>query len=303
MAAVGATAERAIVIPPPKSQTRSRAIRAIGRSPVHLFLLLVAIAWIIPAAGLLVTSLLPPGIAASEGWWKTFSKPSQLTFENYRKLLVENDTIRHALIVTVEVTIGATILPIIVAALAAYAFAWLEFPGREVLFLVVVGLLLVPIQMALIPIFKLYNSLGLYDTVLGLILFHTAFALPFAILLLRNFFAGIPRDLMEASRIDGAGPLRFFWDTLLPLSRTNMAALFVILFILGWNQYLWPLLITTRDDMQTIQVGIRKMITTTDALTEWPIVMATAVLAMLPPVFVVVVMQKLFVRGLVETEK
>jgi sn-glycerol 3-phosphate transport system permease protein len=122
-------------------------------------------------------------------------------------------------------------------------------------------------------------------------------------LLFRQFFMTVPDELLEASRIDGAGPLRFFWDTLLPLSRTNMAALFVILFILGWNQYLWPLLITTRDDMQTIQVGIRKMITTTDALTEWPIVMATAVLAMLPPVFVVVVMQKLFVRGLVETEK
>jgi sn-glycerol 3-phosphate transport system permease protein len=113
----------------------------------------------------------------------------------------------------------------------------------------------------------------------------------------------VPDELLEASRIDGAGPFRFFKDTLLPLSRTNMAALFVILFIYGWNQYLWPLLITTRDDMQTIVIGIRKMITTSDALTEWPIVMATAVLAMLPPVAVVILMQKLFVRGLVETEK
>ena len=110
-------------------------------------------------------------------------------------------------------------------------------------------------------------------------------------------------EIKASARIDGAGPLRFFWDVVLPLSRPNIAALFVILFILGWNQYLWPLLITTRDDMQTIQVGIRKMITTTDALTEWPVVMATALLAMLPPVFVVVVKQKLFVRGLVETEK
>jgi sn-glycerol 3-phosphate transport system permease protein len=108
---------------------------------------------------------------------------------------------------------------------------------------------------------------------------------------------------VEASRVDGAGPFRFFVDTLLPLSRTNMAALFVILFIYGWNQYLWPLLITTRDDMQTIVIGIRKMIVTSDALTEWQLVMATAVLAMLPPVVVVVAMQRLFVKGLIETEK
>ena len=115
--------------------------------------------------------------------------------------------------------------------------------------------------------------------------------------------AHIVEKLVEASRIDGAGPFRFFFDTLLPLSRTNMAALFVILFIYGWNQYLWPLLITTRDDMQTIVIGIKKMIVTSDALTEWQLVMATAMLAMLPPVFVVIAMQKLFVRGLVETEK
>ena len=113
----------------------------------------------------------------------------------------------------------------------------------------------------------------------------------------------MPDELVEASKIDGAGPLRFFWDTLIPLSRTNMAALFVILFVYGWNQYLWPLLITTRDDMQPIVIGIKKMITVSDALTEWQVVMATAVLAMLPPIAVVVLMQKLFVRGLVETEK
>jgi sn-glycerol 3-phosphate transport system permease protein len=113
----------------------------------------------------------------------------------------------------------------------------------------------------------------------------------------------IPDELIEASKLDGAGPFRFFFDTLLPLSRTNIAALFVILFIYGWNQYLWPLLITTRDDMQTIVIGIKKMIVTADALTEWNVVMATAMLAMLPPVAVVVLMQRWFVKGLVETEK
>ena len=118
-----------------------------------------------------------------------------------------------------------------------------------------------------------------------------------------QLFETVPDELVEASRIDGAGPFRFFKDTLLPLARTNMAALFVILFIYGWNQYLWPLLITTRDDMQTIVIGIKKMIVTADALTEWNVVMATAMLAMLPPVAVVVLMQRWFVKGLVETEK
>src|SRR4030095_5749832 len=122
-------------------------------------------------------------------------------------------------------------------------------------------------------------------------------------LLFRQFFMTIPDELLEASRIDGAGPFRFFWDTLLPLSITTMAALFVIQFIYGWNQYLWPLLITTKDSMQTIVIGIKKMVTTQDALTEWQIAMTTAVLAMLPPVLVVLVMQRLFVKGLVETEK
>jgi sn-glycerol 3-phosphate transport system permease protein len=124
-----------------------------------------------------------------------------------------------------------------------------------------------------------------------------------ATLLFRQFFMTVPEELVEASKIDGAGPFRFFKDTLLPLSVTTIAALFVIQFIYGWNQYLWPLLITTRDNMQTIVIGIKKMIVTQDALTEWQLAMATAVLALLPPVFVVVVMQKLFVKGLVETEK
>jgi sn-glycerol 3-phosphate transport system permease protein len=161
--------------------------------------------------------------------------------------------------------------------------------------------LMLPVEVRIYPTYKIVADLGMLDSYAGLTIPLIASAT--ATLLFRQFFMTIPEELLEASRIDGAGPFRFFKDTLLPLSRTNMAALFVILFIYGWNQYLWPLLITTRDDMQTVVIGIRKMIVTSDALTEWQIVMATAMLAMLPPVIVVVVMQKLFVRGLVETEK
>ncbi|KPF96958.1 sn-glycerol-3-phosphate ABC transporter permease UgpE [Rhodopseudomonas palustris] len=190
---------------------------------------------------------------------------------------------------------------IAISLISAYAIVYFRFPFRMTIFWIIFITLMLPVEVRIYPTYKIVADLNLLDSYAGLTLPLIASAT--ATLLFRQFFMTVPDELLEASRIDGAGPFRFFWDTLLPLSRTNMAALFVILFILGWNQYLWPLLITTRDDMQTIQIGIRKMIVTSDALTEWPIVMATAVLAMLPPVAVVVLMQKLFVRGLVETEK
>ena len=203
----------------------------------------------------------------------------------------------NSLVMAMSIAVGKIAISII----SAYAVVYFRFPFRMAIFWLIFITLMLPVEVRIYPTYKIVADLHLLDTYAGLSLPLIASAT--ATLLFRQFFMTIPDELLEASRIDGAGPFRFFWDTLLPLSRTNIAALFVILFILGWNQYLWPLLITTRDDMQTIQIGIRKMITTSDALTEWPVVMATAVLAMLPPVFVVVVMQKLFVRGLVETEK
>jgi sn-glycerol 3-phosphate transport system permease protein len=161
--------------------------------------------------------------------------------------------------------------------------------------------LMLPVEVRIYPTYKIASDLHLLDSYAGLTLPLIASAT--ATLLFRQFFMTVPKELVEASKIDGAGPLRFFKDTLLPLSRTNIAALFVILFIYGWNQYLWPLLITTRDDMQTIVIGIKKIIDVHDALTEWNVAMATAVLAMLPPVLVVLTMQRLFVKGLIETEK
>jgi alpha-glucoside transport system permease protein len=209
----------------------------LTRTPVHIFLLFMGILWIVPAAGLFFTSLLPADIANSQGWWHAITKPSELTIKNYENIF-HNSTITHALIVTVQVTIGATILPILVASLAAYALAWLDFPGRTLLFVTVVGLMVVPLQMALIPIFSLYNKLSLFDTIPGLILFHSAFALPFAIFLLRNFFAGIPRDLMEAARIDGASEWRLFFKVILPLGLPAIAALAIFQVLFVWNDFL-----------------------------------------------------------------
>jgi alpha-glucoside transport system permease protein len=220
-----------------RSDAPGTLARTIARAPIHVILVFIGLLWLIPAAGLFVTSLLPPAIANAEGWWNVFSKPSELTFTNYSHIF-HNSAITHALLITAEVTIGATILPILVASLAAYALAWLEFPGRDIAFVTVVGLMVVPLQMALIPIFSLYNKLNLFDTVPGLILFHSAFALPFAIFLLRNFFAGIPKDLMEAARIDGASEWGLFFRVILPLGLPAIAALAIFQVLFVWNDFL-----------------------------------------------------------------
>ena len=236
-------------------------------------------------------SLLPGGHFL-ETYYKTlFVGSSGTTREPVGMMLL------NSLIMALSIALGK----IFISILSAYAIVFFRFPFRMTVFWIIFITLMLPVEVRIYPTYKIAADLNLLDSYSGLALPLIASAT--ATLLFRQFFMTVPDELLEASRIDGAGPFRFFKDTLLPLSRTNMAALFVILFIYGWNQYLWPLLITTRDDMQTIQVGIRKMIVTSDALTEWPVVMATSILAMLPPVLVVIVMQKLFVRGLVETEK
>ena len=190
---------------------------------------------------------------------------------------------------------------IVISIISAYAVVYFRFPFRMTAFWLIFMTLMLPVEVRIYPTYKIAADLNLLDSYAGLTIPLIASAT--ATLFFRQFFMTIPDELIEASKLDGAGPFRFFKDTVLPLSRTNIAALFVILFIYGWNQYLWPLLITTRDDMQTIVYGIKKMIVTADALTEWNVVMATAMLAMLPPVAVVVLMQRWFVKGLVETEK
>ncbi|MGO4667508.1 sn-glycerol-3-phosphate ABC transporter permease UgpE [Bosea sp. 2YAB26] len=190
---------------------------------------------------------------------------------------------------------------IFISVLSAYAVVYYRFPFRMAAFWIIFVTLMLPVEVRIFPTFKVVSDLGMLDTYQGLAVPLIASAT--GTLLFRQFFMTIPDELLEASKIDGAGPFKFFKDTVVPLSLTTIAALFVIQFIYGWNQYLWPLLVTTKDSMQTIVIGIRKMITTADALTEWQLAMATAMLAMLPPVFVVIAMQRLFVKGLVETEK
>jgi sn-glycerol 3-phosphate transport system permease protein len=184
---------------------------------------------------------------------------------------------------------------------SAYAVVFFRFPLRRLCFWAIFVTLMLPVEVRIIPTYKIAADLALIDTYSGLTLPLVASAT--ATLLFRQFFLTIPDELVEAAKIDGAGPWRFLFDTVIPLSRTNIAALFVILFIYGWNQYLWPLLVTNSPGMTTIVIGIRQMIGNGDTQTEWHIVMATALLAILPPVLVVLLMQRWFVRGLVEAEK
>jgi sn-glycerol 3-phosphate transport system permease protein len=200
--------------------------------------------------------------------------------------------------------VTALVIPfgkIAISLLSAFAIVYFRFPFRMLAFWMIFVTLMLPVEVRILPTYKVVSNLGMLDSYAGLTIPLIASAT--ATFLFRQFFLTIPDELAEAARIDGAGPLRFFWDVVIPLSRTNIAALFVILFIFGWNQYLWPLLVTTDESWYTVVIGIKRMIAGGDAATEWNLVMATAMLAMLPPALVVVLMQRWFVKGLVETEK
>src|SRR5581483_6409670 len=171
-----------------------KILRGVAKAPVHLALVVVGLLWLVPVVGLFITSILPASETTSAGWWKIFSHPSVATWSNYDALF-HNHGLLTALETTAYIAVGNTVLVVLIGALAGYAFAWLEFPGRDWAFIGVIGLLVVPLQMALIPMFRLYDSLHLFDTWEGIALFHTAFGLPFAIFLLRNFFVGLPRDI------------------------------------------------------------------------------------------------------------
>jgi len=234
--------------------------------------------------------------------------PGGHTLDNYWIALtsgtgfrVSGSPVRTLLINSLIMALVIAVGKIAISIISAYAVAFFSFPGRMCFFWMIFVTLMLPVEVRIIPTYKVVSDLGMINTYAGLTVPLIASAT--ATLLFRQVFLTIPDELVEAAKIDGAGPLRFFWQMVLPLSRTNIAALFVILFIYGWNQYLWPLLITTNRSMETIVIGIVKMIGTSEAQTDWNLIMATAILAMLPPVAVILFMQHWFVKGLIETEK
>ena len=233
--------------------------------------------------------------------------PGSHLIDNYRTVLFQgvgeaaspvSTMMKNSLIMALGIALGKIAISII----SAFAIVYFKFPLRKTFFWLIFITLMLPVEVRILPTYKVVSDLGLLDSYFGLTIPIIASAT--ATFLFRQFFLTIPDELVEAARIDGAGPLRFFWDVVLPLSRTSIAALFVIQFIYGWNQYLWPLLITTQKSMTPVVVGVTQMISRSgDAATDWNLVMATVMLAMIPPAVVVVLMQKWFVKGLVETEK
>jgi len=234
--------------------------------------------------------------------------PGSHLIENYAKVLSEGASANvttapvgrmmfNSLVSALVISIGK----IAISLLSAFAIVYFRFRFRTLAFWMIFVTLMLPVEVRILPTYKVVSDLHMLDTYAGLTVPLIASAT--ATFLFRQFFLTIPDELAEAARIDGAGPMRFFWDVVVPLSRTNIAALFLILFIFGWNQYLWPLLITTDESMYTSVIGIKRMIAGGDAATEWNLVMATAMLAMLPPAALVLLTQKWFVKGLVDTEK
>jgi alpha-glucoside transport system permease protein len=273
--------------------SRGRFMRWVSSTPVHILLVVVGLVWLVPTIGLFLTSLLSAEDYLEGGWWQVFSEPSKFTFENYSAIF-DNETITSSLVTTIWIAVGGTLLPILVGALAGYAFAWLEFPGRDWFFIIVIALLVVPLQMALIPMFRFYETLNINDTIWALILFHTAFGLPFAIFLLRNFFIGIPKDLLEAARIDGASEIRIFLRLILPLGLPAIASLAIFQFLWTWNDLLVALVFGR--DTQPLTVAIYRQLAQFGANIE--IIAPATFVSLIIPLTVFFAFQRYFVQGL-----
>jgi alpha-glucoside transport system permease protein len=271
----------------------SRVVGKLGDSTIQVILALVALFWLMPVFGLLVSSLRDETDNNAGGWWTVFTKPAQLTLENYEGLL-SNDTVLKSFLNTIYITVPSTVLVVVISALAAYALSWIEFPGRAWVTTIVVGLLVMPVQVALIPVAKLFGALGLFGTITGVVLFHVAFGLPFAIFLLRNFFTGIPRDLIEAARMDGAREWLIFAKVVLPIGKPAIASLAIFEFLWVWNDLLVALVFADQDSAPitvALRGQLRQFGTNIDLLSSG------AFLSMIVPLGVFMAFQRYFVQG------
>ncbi|WP_079031846.1 carbohydrate ABC transporter permease [Streptomyces specialis] len=278
--------------PPPRPLASRLASLAAG-SGVRVVLVVLAVVWLLPTAGLFASSFRDARDIASSGWWDTLTDLDQLTWSNYDSLLA-NDNFTSSIWTTVAITVPSTLLVVALGASAAYAFAWLDFPGRDWWFLGVVALLVVPVQVALIPVARLFNTLGIFETTLGVVLFHSAFGLPFAIFLLRNFFAEIPRELLEAARLDGAGEIRLFFRVVLPLGGPAIAALAIFQFMWVWNDMLIALIFADNGSPPmtiALQQEMRQFGSNFDVLAPG------AFLTMIIPLAIFFAFQRQFVSG------
>jgi alpha-glucoside transport system permease protein len=266
------------------------------RLPLHLAIVLLCLIWIVPTLGLLVSSFRPPNLVANSGWWTAFVPPFEFTLQNYQRVLNSNN-LGTSFINSLFISIPATVIPIMVAAFAAYAFAWMSFPGREWIFLGVVALLVIPLQMTLIPILKLFTYAGITGTFLAIWLAHTGYGLPFAVYLLRNFFGGLPRDMFESAYIDGAGQWTVFFRLVLPTSVPALASLAIFQFLWVWNDLLVALIyLGGTPRVAPLSVSVANLVTSQGQ--NWELLTSAAFLSMALPLVVFFGLQRYFARGI-----
>ncbi len=288
-----AAAAPAVDLPAQRDPAAARILRALAKAPVQLVLVALGLLWLVPTVGLFLTSILPAETLASKGWWQIFTKPSLATWSNYHALF-HNSGLTSALKTTAYIAVSNTLLVVVIGAMAGYAFAWLDFPGRDWAFIGVIALLVVPLQMALIPMFKLYDATHLFDTWYGIALFHTAFGLPFAVFLLRNFFVGLPKDILESARIDGANEIVIFVRLILPLGLPAIASLAIFQFLWTWNDLLVALTFGQNTTPITVWIAgqLREFGTSID------IIAPASFISLVIPLAVFFAFQRYFVQGL-----
>jgi alpha-glucoside transport system permease protein len=288
-----ATAEAA-AYRPARRTVSERIIGFIRKSPVHLALLLVAFVWLVPTVGLLVTSLREPADITGSSWWSSLLD-WRYTLNNY-DVVLDRGNMGSSFVNSLIITIPATILPLTIAALAAYAFSWINFPFRDTLFLVFVALMIVPIQMALVPLLRLFRDFGIANGFGGIWLAHTAFGLPLGIFLLRNFFITLPRDLIEAARVDGASNLKIFMRVVIPLSVPALASYAIFQFLWVWNDLLMALVFVQDSDKWPMTIRVNQL--QSEFGITWHLLSSGAFLLMAVPLIVFFALQRYFVQGL-----
>lgn len=275
--------------------TRSaRIVRFLGRAPVHIALITLAVIWLVPTLGLAVTSFRPRPDISSTGWWDVVKDPG-FTLDNYGAVL-NAAGMGHAFLNSLFITIPSTLIPLAVGSLAAFAFAWIRFPLRDTIFLTLVALMVVPIQTSLVPLLKLFRTMGVTDSYVGIWLAHSAFGLPLAIFLLRNFFITLPRDLIEAARIDGASNLSVFRRIVVPLSVPAIASYGIFQFLWVWNDLLMALIFVQNPNQRPMTLKINDLLSTYGQ--EWNLLSSGAFLLMILPLVVFFSLQRYFVQGL-----
>ena len=276
-------------------RTRGRFGAVLARFPLHVVIIVLALLWMTPTIGLLVSSFRPASLVSTTGWWTAFQTPFQFTLDNYANVLAQNGMARSFLN-SLIITIPGTVLPVLVAGFAAYAFAWMKFPGRNALFIFVVALLVVPIQMTLIPVLRLYTDLKLVSTFPGIWLAHTAYGLPLAVFLLRNFFGALPKEVIESAQLDGASSVGIFFRIILPLSVPALASLAIFQFLWVWNDLLVALVYLQSPNLAPMTLTINNLVSSFGS--QWQLLTAAAFISMALPLVVFFSLQRYFVEGI-----